>query len=86
MTQMASIRAADTSAPTAQLSPGPAPANDGNMTTAATATMTASAAHTAPITVSRSWGAIRAAMAGWAVAPYGAVCLDEPTSSLMDAA
>ncbi len=83
---MANIRAADTSAPTAQLSPGPAPANDGNMTTAATAAMTASAAHTVPITVSRNWGAIRAAMAGCAVAPYGAICLDGPTSSLMDAA
>ena len=50
---MASMSAAETSAPTAQTSPGPAPANDGNMMTAAAAAMTATTAHTAPIWVSR---------------------------------
>src|SRR4029453_5277019 len=51
--QMASMRAVETSAPTAQTSPGPAPANDGNTATAAAAATTATIAHTAPISVSR---------------------------------
>jgi hypothetical protein len=37
---MASINTAETSAPSAQANPGSAPANDGNITTAAAAAMT----------------------------------------------
>ena len=82
----ASMSAAETSAPTAQPSPGPAPANLGNTTTAAVPAMTATTPHAVPICVSRSCGAMRAAMAGCAVAPYAATCLDRPSSWLMLAA
>ena len=86
MTQMTSMSAAETSAPTAQPSPGPAPANLGNTATAAVPAMTATTPHAVPICVSRSCGAMRAAMAGCAVAPYAATCLDRPSSWLMLAA
>ncbi len=84
--QTASIAAADTSAPTAQTSPGPAPAKDGKTITAAAAAITATTAHTAPISVSRRCGAMRAAIAGCAAAPYAATCLDGSSSWLMGAA
>src|SRR6476646_9783524 len=86
MTQMASISTAETSAPSAQANPGAAAANDGNITTAAAAAMTEIAAQPAAIWVSRRWRAIRAAMAGCAVAPYSAACLAGSSSSLIEAA